>query len=221
MTAAKMGGTYVPSEASVEMVMRNLNDNTSAELALPGHWSPTIFYRDLKECPALNKRAVIEALKRTATERISYLDFFKETRGRTKEVSEFHRRMYLLFETGSVMLYFEEYFLRLLDKSEPDQYDNIVIKYIEILGKEKIDKWDAIVSQVGACCFQFFAKSPELYARLTFRTSINGPEDMTDLELLSGIGHGQLSLSPTRYVDKVSIHDSRDDLIRLFQGLPN
>lgn len=210
---------YIPTGSSSSSIIQNLNDYVASELALPGNWSSKLFYKDLKESPVLSKRILSESLENANINPVSYLIFFGQTRGYSKNVSKIHAEIYSLFEQGSIMLYFEDYFLRLVEKDKSNSYDEIILKYIEVLSSQSIGLWDEIVAGIGACCYQFFAQEPELYAKLAYRKQTDCPENMTDFELLNIVAKGQFSLSPNKYPNKISIQDSRSELIQLYQNV--
>jgi len=212
---------YIPSGSSTQAIIQNLGDYISGELALPGNWSSNLFYSDLKESPVQSKKILANTLEQANHNPMTYLIFFEQSRGYPKNISDFQRKLYSIIEQGSIMLYFEDYFIRLLNKNKLDQCDNIILKYIETLGRQDIGQWDDTVIKIGACCHQFFAKEPELYAQLVFRTKVNYPEDMTDQELLNQITTEQAGLSPNKYNGKICIHDSRSELLHLYRTQQN
>ena len=215
--SSRRSARYVPSGSSSQSIIQSLNDYISTELALPGSWSSKLFYSDLKTAPVQSKRILANTLEQANREPMSYLMFFEQSHGYPKNVSDFCRELYPLFERGSIMLYFEDCFLRLLEETTPDPCDEIVLQYVRALSHRNIGQWDAIVAGIGACCYQFFAKEPELYIQLVYRTGPDCPEHMTDQELLDKIAQGQSGLSPNKYNGKISIHDSRTELLRLYQ----
>lgn len=204
---------YVPSGKTLESIIANLNNATPHELSIPGNWSPTLFFEDLKIYPVVNKRVLINELYRACCSHVSYLEFFERTRGHSKSIS--YPYLYELFDRGSVMLYMETFFLNLLKR--PNQMLNDsrltrLFEYIEILSKNPVSKWNEILNQIGCCCYQFFVKEPELYLPVIFKSS--SIESKTDQELLSPQGN----VSPTKYQGKISIYDSRSALLKSFKN---
>ena len=66
---------YIPSSSSIESVIYNLNECTQSELALPGNWSPQLFYRDLKDQSTISKRVLLNIFEVSNNYTMSYLDF--------------------------------------------------------------------------------------------------------------------------------------------------
>lgn len=200
---------YVPTGATPQLVIQSLNDHYGCELSLMGSFSPTIFYQDLKEHPAISKRALAQLVQQANQrehrgEHVSYLEFFEQSRGHPRpNTTDRQKKLWKVFERGSVMLYFEPIFLRLLKLEELDPDDQLILKYIKMMSKAPVVQWNEIVKEVGACCYQFFGKEPELYAA---RAKSQGPAAMTDQELLAAVGGRRLD-------------DSRSALIRRYQEM--
>lgn len=199
---------YIPSGKTVQAVIQSLNDFTPHEISLPGNWSPHIFFTDLKTYPVPSKQLLTTVLVQANKSPMTYIDFFLSTRPGTPFPhikNEYHTLIWQLFDKESLMLYFEDYFRRLVKEESRDvlQSHDILLQYIDCLSKAPIGEWDTIVIKLGACCFQFFAKNPELYQNI----------ELSDSELLEKLG---LMLSPTPYPGKISIHDSRPQLLQLY-----
>ena len=111
------------------------------------------------------------------------------------------------------MLYFEPLFLRLLESPELTTDVTTLTLYLNALSQVPIAQWNSILEGIGACCYQFFAKEPFMYAPLPYRSKMDTPEEMTDQELLEAV---ESSLSPTPYRGKISIEDSRSQLIQRY-----
>lgn len=199
---------YIPSGKTVELVIQSINDFAGCELALPGNWSPQLFFQDLKKYPVSSKKQLTELIIAANTSRVSYRDFFCQSRP-TIPFPHPHQHLFEIFESDGIMLYFENYFLRLLkiDSNTLMEKHDIIIQYIEVIGKLPIGCWDNIVAKLGACCFQFFAKDPELYIGLS--------EEMSDQQLLKKLS---LTLYPTPYLGQISIHDSRRLLLEIYHN---
>lgn len=213
---------YIPSGNTIESVIQSLNDFLGTELCLPGQWSPRIFFEDLKTDPVRDKKELAELVLLACQNNMSYLEFYKKSRGHEKKCSSLQKRLWAIFSQGSIMLYFEPLFLRLLDEfrnkedeKEINQETIILLLYMDALSKTPISQWNSIVAKIGACCFQFFAKEPENYVRLLFCHQSDKPECMTDQELLEGLGETSLTL--TAYRGKISINDSRTILIQKYR----
>ena len=215
-----MSQRYLPTGATPQLVIQSLNDYLGTELAVCGSWSPTIFYSDLKDYPATSKRTLADLVHQANQleqkgDSMPYLEFFEKSRGHPRQnVSDKQKEIWTTFEQGSVMLYFEPIFLRLLQTPTVSEQDQVVLLYIKALGSVPVVKWNGIVEQLGACCYQFFGKEPESYAGLVDRKKGDDPQTMTDQELLEAIGS---KLSPTKYSGRVSVHDSRSSLIRKYE----
>ena len=213
--------SYVPTGTTPQLVIQSLNDYLGSELSLCGSFSPTIFYSDLKDHPATSKKILAELIRKanelemSGGPLMSYLDFFEQSRGQPRPNTTDHQReIWKAFEQGSVMLYFEPIFLRYLAAPELSKEEDVILQYIKALAQVPVVRWNEIVKGLGACCYQFFGKEPELYARLVFRTKDDGPESLTDDELLTAIGS---KLSPTRYRNQVCLDDSRSALIKRYK----
>ena len=99
----------------ISLLLISINKLIGEEITLPGNWSPKLFYEDIMNAPVQNSDVLISTMKRLALEWPSYLDFFFTTRGYHKNVTEYQKELYTLFSKGSLMLYFEEIFLFLLN----------------------------------------------------------------------------------------------------------
>jgi hypothetical protein len=203
--------TYIPTSTSPQLVIQSLNDSIGQELSLPGNWSPTIFFNDLHEYPVKNKKELAKIVLDSCQKNTNYLEFFEKSRGKPRPCNDKQIKLWNIFSNGSVMLYFESTFLKLHN----EEYDNdILILYLNALSQTPISHWDEVLKGIGACCYQWFIKEPELYTRLPYRKNMNVPEDMTDQELFDAI---ESSLSPTSYRGKISVDDSRSQLIERYK----
>jgi len=200
---------YIPSGTSIEQVFQSLNDYTQEELAFPGNWPESFFFEDLKTYPVQTKQLLVVALQKALHEHQTYLEFFQVTRGFEHPREKDHPEIWKLFDRGSLMLHFEQLFKELLDKSEHNQDERVIIAYLKALSKTPVAHWNAVVEGIGACCYEFFGKEPYLYARLIRRNNADQAEDMTDPEILEAI---QIQISPKK---------SRSDLIQLYQKCTN
>lgn len=174
---------YIPSGTSPEMVINSINDSFGHEIALPGTWSPTMFYSDLKEHPVKSKKILGELIYKANTDQpLSYLEFFERSRGSPRPQSD--STVWDAFGSGSVMLYFEPLFLKLVSKKELSRDDQVILMYIKELAKHPVPHWNAVVENLGCCSYQFFGKEPELYVSLLYRPDTTSPKNMTDQDLL-------------------------------------
>lgn len=213
---------YIPSGLNPSQVIQSLNDCIPQEIACPGAWSSTLFFNDLKEYPAKSKFDLANLVDSANKAQMTYLDFFQKSRGTERKVTDQQKRILEIFEKGSVMLYFEFLFLRFFnglvsEDTKLSKNDEILLLYIQALSSCTITQWDSIVKGIGAICFQFFAKEPDLYVELLGKP-VRGdqPTDMTDQELLQKLSG---TLSPTSYRGKISINDSRSELIKQYQAI--
>jgi hypothetical protein len=204
--------TYIPTSNSPQLVIQGLNDLLGSETAIPGNWSSTIFFQDLKAFPVKTKKQLAEAVLDACRKNTSYLDFFEITRETRRECTEYQEQLWTIFNEGSIMLYFEPFFLRLINNEVSGK--EVLILYLNALSTSLIAQWDEILKGIGACCYQWFVKEPELYADLPYRKNKDSPENMTDFELFEAI---ESSLSPTSYRGKVSVEDSRTKLIEKYK----
>ena len=142
------------------------------------NYSAKLFISDLQEYP-VSKEACFQVLKQYPN--ISYLDFFKLTRKIPRPGSEvlenantelireieFKIEIWNIFSKGSLMLYFEPLFLKLISpryKLHPKA--DVLLYYLRQLSSKLITEWDKIVCNLGCCCYEFFCLEPELYLDL-------------------------------------------------------
>lgn len=208
------GPYYIPSSLNAETLISSLNDCIPGEIAIPGHWSPQLFFEDMKNFPVSDKlttaKKISEILKSDYVS--TYLDFFEETRKKARQVTSLQKGILEIFEKKSVMLYFEMVFLKFFNANELESDDKILLQYIDALSNVEIHQWNQIVANIGACCYQFFAKEPYLYINLMKRNTI-GPIDyeyMTDQEILQ---KEKIKLELSDCPGRLSIYDSRSKLL--------
>jgi len=149
---------------------------------LCGSFSPTVFYKDLFQYPVKSKRKLGELILAANQKAIGYLDFFHLSRGFPRPIH--NQEVWDVFNRGSVMLYFEPVFLRLVEVEKLSNDDRTLLMYLDALSRTSIDQWDQIVEGIGACCYEFFINEPETYVRLIRRTNAEAAEELTDHELL-------------------------------------
>lgn len=207
--------SYIPTSNTPQLLIQNLNDFIGQELSMAGNWSPTLFLNDLKTFPVKSKKQLANEVLESCKNNVVYLDFFEKTRGQARPCNEIQKNLWNIFNKGCVMLYFEQVFLRLHELTEINKDDNTLLLYLNALSQSPISQWNEIVKGIGACCYQWFVKEPELYVRLPYRENVNTPENMTDKELFEAI---ESNLSPTSYQGKISIEDSRSKLINKYKS---
>ena len=211
---------YMPTSLDPSMLIGSLNDSIPHEIAVPGTWSPELFYLDMKQYPVVHKtitsKRIAEILR--SKENTTYLEFFEETRGyaRFPNLTPFQSQVFEIFERGSIMLYFEKVFLKLIDRA-PSEEDLILFEFLKKLSGEPITDWNETVAEIGACCFQFFAKEPYSYMKLIYwdKAVVTGDpttdyENMKDQELLA---RENITLEFSSCPGKLSIEDSRSKLL--------
>ena len=209
---------YMPTSLDPSMLIGSLNDSIPHEIAVPGTWSPELFYLDMKNYPVVHKtitsKRIAEILR--SKENTTYLEFFEETRGyaRFPNLTPFQSNVFEIFERGSIMLYFEKVFLKLIDRA-PSEEDLILFEFLKKLSGQPITDWNETVAEIGACCFQFFAKEPYSYMKLITRDKAvvtNDPdyENMTDQDLLT---KENITLEYSACPSRLSIEDSRSNLL--------
>lgn len=210
------GPYYIPSSTNAESLISSLNDSIPGEIAIPGNWSAQLFFDDMKNFPVLDKiltaKKISEILKSSGYIP-SYLDFFEETRKTPREITSFQKWILEIFEKKSIMLYFEQIFLKFFNSTtELSQEDKILLQYIEALSNVEISVWNTIVSNIGACCYQFFVKEPYLYMNLMKRNTIAviDYEHMTDQEILQ---KEKIKLELSECPGRLCIYDSRTKLL--------
>lgn len=164
------------------------------ECTFPGNWSATLFMNDLKTYPC-----DVDRIQKTLNLDVdlTYLEFFEITRG--KERPDSNPIVFELFEKGSIMLYFEEIFLRLINK---EHVPSNLLKYISFLSNTPISRWNKTLEGIGASSYQYFSQSPLTYATLLERTKDTDLSDLTDHEILD------------EYPDVESVSTSREDIIK-------
>lgn len=148
----------MPHPATIQELLQSLEELWGKKLWLPGEWSPTLLMRELEESPPISMRVLAKAVRRSNLKRVSYLELFKTTRDEDKERTDRERRLFELFEQSSLMLYFEDLFLRLLEES-----DEQLEKIMERLAKLPAHRWNEVTDRLGALCFEWFALEPDLY----------------------------------------------------------
>lgn len=115
---------YVPSGSCMGSVINSLNEYLGDEFGLPGNWSPTLTYNDLKIYPCLNKRILGETMRDANNVMMKYRDFFVKTRGyERKVVNKTIWEIYDDEEDNMLMLYHEDVFLKYCDAEVGD--DNV------------------------------------------------------------------------------------------------
>ncbi len=198
--------------SDISSILISINKLVGEECALPGGWSPKIFYEDLMNKPVMSSEVLVASMKKL-TQNIqnepSYLNWFEETRGYKKEVTEYQKELYTLFGKNSIMLYFEEIFLKMLNQTTRDE---LLLQYIYTLSRSQIDQWNDIVKESGACCYQWYAKEHELYLQLLKRKDDISNDNKTDQEIFKDTKY------KLEQIGQLTPNDSRSKLIDLIKN---
>lgn len=200
--------------------LQNVSLHFQEELSFP-NWSPVLFMRDLYMYPPTSESNLYIQFRDSLVNNTHYLSFFLDTRGykRPSYGSDFHTRTWIAFHQGSVMMYLEPVFLKFIDLETPGADDRVLLEYIYILSENPIYKWDEIVEGIGACCYQYFVQHPYLYITLLSRGTVSSassipPNLLKDQEMLSLMGN--ITLGSEKYIDGISIHDNRPELVKMY-----
>lgn len=206
----------VKMNSDVSSLLISINKLVGEECTLPGNWSPKIFYDDIMNAPVSDSNILISSMKSLihSEKPMSYCEFFFVTRGYEKKLTPYQKEIYSLFENGSLMLYFEEIFLSLLN-SEKERNEDL-IKFLSALGTSPIYKWNDILANIGACHYLWFAKEYSLYLPLLNRKDQSSFENYTDAELFQYLG---LELKEIGLDSEIRICDSRRKLIEFVKNL--
>lgn len=120
-----------------------------------GTWSLKIVFDDLESYP-VDKELILANLNK----QVPYLEFFRETRGFEKEVTPHQKKVFDIFDKGSIMLYFENIFLYLLKQEEECELFHLMEK----LSKEDdMSSWWNIIKETGAGSVNLFISDPLSY----------------------------------------------------------
>lgn len=160
-------------------------------------WSQLVFMYDLEHYPV---KSLSDTYLLLTNPPYSYLAFFEKTRGYPRPLHG-KERIWQTFQQGSLLLYFDQLFFRML--KEPEDTDDRLLEFLDILGKHPVPQWDYLVQGFGACCIEFFLRTPELYCRVN--------RDSTDHVLLGKLGK---KLQYERLPDEISRYDSRPTIIQ-------
>lgn len=158
--------SYIPTSNTPALVIQSLNDHIGRELALPGTWSPTLFYSDLKEYPVKSKDELAKAVYNACLNYVSYSEFFENTRGKPRPCTPLQERLLNIYNSGSLMLYFEKLFIELFEAKEITHEIEYLLLYLKALADTNIANWNNILRGMGASDYQAFAKDPMSYARI-------------------------------------------------------
>lgn len=196
---------YFPSAENVQVLIHHLNTFLQKELALPGNWSPQLFFRDLKEEAVIDKKTLAELIYQACKSSTSYLEFYQKSRGKERVVTELQKKLLETFEKGMLFLYCDEAFWSLFNQKELTPGQTKLLKYFEALSLYPIETWNDIVRKSGACCYQFFLKESLFYAEVLQRKNQDKeqPEKMTDHELVAKLG-----------LNEINVRESRTELVK-------
>lgn len=172
------------------------------------NWSIKLFTEDLIKYPMFSKDELIKHVKKAYDDNISYRDFFLRTRDFQRPCHETidHERLWMLMNNPNMIFYFEDYLISAIDR-ELTEDDFLIIEYLQVMDKYDVNQWDAIVQNIGACCFEFFAKEPQKYTQLLKCTDRKNYENMTDQQLLDKLDTKLSIFGP------VSRQNSRSELL--------
>lgn len=179
------------------------------------NYSGKLFLSDLKDYPISNEICYRTLLKYPNE---SYLDFFKISRGYPRVGSDDPQIKFIfdLFSKGSLMLYFENLFLKLISKNrQPHPKEEVLINYLKILSEKRVTDWDRIVSELGCCCYEFFCKEPELYLDINDQNE-DDISKLNDFQLLQKTNF-QFPLSLKEYPGHITRKSSRSELIKFIK----
>lgn len=137
----------------LEKLCESFNRKT-CDFYVNGTWSLKMLFDDLESYP-VDKELILSNLNK----QVSYLEFFKETRGFEKEVTPYQKQVFDIFDNGSIMLYFENIFLHLLKK------DKIcpIFSLMEKLSQLHISSWWNVIKETGAASVNLFISDPLSY----------------------------------------------------------
>lgn len=118
----------------------------------PHNWSRKQFLNDFKEI----KPDIISKFHT-----FSYLEMYEKVIGEEKKLNDFQRRVFNVFNCGSIMLYFENVFIRLL--YEKRSINSEMLNIMEDLTTIAIQNWDNYLSKIGAISAFLFINDPFSY----------------------------------------------------------
>jgi len=190
---------YKPGYRSLDKILISLGHQVKNELALPGNWSPSLFVSDLFDYPVESKDKLAKAFQKGMIEGWTYRKFYEETRGQPRNIS--NPEVWDVFDTGALMMIAEELFLILLQRECPPE----LLLYLKALSQSPTSEWNNIVSNCGACCWEFFLKDPFAYIQLLHRSNTWGVRTETDFEMIDVLG----------YTPNVN---NRTELIQIFES---
>lgn len=152
------------------------------------NWPITIFYMDYIKYPIPFEKYIV-FFNQNDYHNISYIDFFNISRGYIRPNYNKQKILWDIFNKGSMFLYFENILIKCIDDNYiKHKHEDVLYSYLEKLSSSNITNYDKIVSELGACCFEFFNKEHELYLD---RIDNN---EKTDQELLNLIDYKTILL---------------------------
>ena len=187
------------------------------DLCFPRNWSCNLFIKDIEKYPPQSLTEMALNVKHGGDYRI----FFHKTRGYPHPLSIKDERIWNIFGSGSIMIYFENTFIYLLYKEFLSIEDVTIMRVIENLSKILVIQWDAYLSNIGCCCYEFFVKEPYSYVSVIDKLNkvvVNDPSNpggltdmnnITDFEMLAILNLKLLDVSMS---GKISRSDSRTRL---------
>lgn len=171
--------SYKPTAQTIDQLLENLNEILSLEVVIPANWSSILFFEDAKNYPSLSREIFINTFREAQTGDMSYLDFFKKTRGYPRKDEQLE--IWKIFDKGSIMLYLERYFVKVIYTGKEDKR---ILSICESLSELPIIHWNEVTKQAGAINYGFFCQDPEKYIKLFDRTTLTNLADWTDQEIL-------------------------------------
>jgi len=191
--------SHKPKWASVEEVLMYYQNKFPIVIGLPGNWSPTLWLDDLNRYPVTAEETWISVMIKSNAVPMSYGQYFLESRGYTRAIVPGTESVWAIFETtdkiitidgiryyapSNLMLYFEKWFLLLIQKTELTMLDNKFLETLRELGKLRWEQWEPYVEKYGACSINFFINDPMAYIRLIYDTNANNTNGQNKLETM-------------------------------------
>jgi len=100
---------YRPTARDLPELLASLSSACGKELAIPGNWSPQLFYSDLFDYPVESKEDLIRQMISSLKENWTYRKFFQESRKYSRSINS--NELWDIFDLGCLMLVHENTFL--------------------------------------------------------------------------------------------------------------
>lgn len=191
---------------------------TNEDLCFPVNWSCDLFIKDIEQYPPASLTDMALNVKYGGDYRI----FFHKTRGYPHPLFNKDEKIWAIFGSSNVMMYFEKVFLTLLYKDFISVDDSIIIQIVENMSKMLVIHWDSYLTNIGCCCYNFFVNDPYSYIdvikRIDRLSNVNSTQslninELKDSEMLSSLN---IKLVDISLPGKISRNDSRVKLINMF-----